>query len=114
MAESASEIGLTRSWARRSVAKIGRKMGRFRSYRCGWADRRWYSDKKTLHNVGNRRDRCTTVPFSKSKGDSGLLLNKLRTDLFEGYKHWDSNDFKKGKREHSYQIQQSITEVLAW
>ena len=58
---------LPEGWARRSIAKTLRKMGRFWPCRCGWQTAGSAPIAKSFRNVAIRRDWHTMVSFSRSK-----------------------------------------------
>jgi hypothetical protein len=57
---------LPEGWARRSIAKTGRKMVRFWPCRCGWQTDGGALIEKSFHNVAIRRDGRIMGPFSRS------------------------------------------------
>jgi hypothetical protein len=61
------ESALPKGWARRSIAKTERKMGRSWLCRCGWQTSGTAPTEKRFSIVATGRDGCTMVPFSRSK-----------------------------------------------
>jgi hypothetical protein len=62
---------LPEGWARRSIAKTGRKMGRFWPCRCGWQTAGSAPIEKSFRNVAIRRDWIQWCRFRGQKGNSG-------------------------------------------
>src|ERR1019366_2433832 len=71
------ESVLPEGWARRSIAKTGRKMGRFWPCRCGWQTAGSAPIEKSFRNVAIRRDWHTMVSFSRSKKKIWIGLLRL-------------------------------------
>src|ERR1019366_4282983 len=71
------ESVLPEGWARRSIAKTGRKMGRFWPCRCGWQTAGSAPIEKSFRNVAIRRDWHTMVSFSRSKRKFWIVCLRL-------------------------------------
>jgi len=69
------KLVLSEGWARRSIAKTGRKMVRFWPCPCGWQTAGSAPIEKSFRNVAIRRDGHTMVSFSRSKRKFRLKLS---------------------------------------